>query len=114
MKFLTISPYLAIYSEPLCATYASFGGGGSHIITLMFCTNVKTFGFDSIVKMHSSLLGYIFFMFAELFLFLVFTGQFLVTCFSQYYVFNVECHHKHGCFLEILWTHIDGGLKMKK
>ena len=32
MKFLTIFLYLAIYSEPLCATYASFGGGGSHII----------------------------------------------------------------------------------
>ena len=31
LKFLTIFPYLAIYSEPLCATYVSFGGGGSHI-----------------------------------------------------------------------------------
>ena len=29
LKFLTTIPYLAIYSEPLCATYASFGGGGS-------------------------------------------------------------------------------------
>ena len=28
---LTIFPYFAIYSEPLYATYASFGGGESHI-----------------------------------------------------------------------------------
>ena len=33
-KFLTIFPYLAIYSEPLCATYASFGGGGSQMRAL--------------------------------------------------------------------------------
>ena len=32
MKFLTIFPYLAIYSEPLGMTYASFGGGGSHMV----------------------------------------------------------------------------------
>ena len=31
LKTLTIFPYFAIYSEPLCATYASFDGGGSHI-----------------------------------------------------------------------------------
>ena len=31
LKILTIFPYFAIYSEPLCATYASFGGGGSQI-----------------------------------------------------------------------------------
>ena len=30
-EVFTIFPYLAIYSEPLCATYASFGGVGSHI-----------------------------------------------------------------------------------
>ena len=30
--FFTIFPCLAICSEPLCATYASFGGGGSHIL----------------------------------------------------------------------------------
>ena len=38
-KFLTIFPYLAIYSETLCATYASFGGGGSHIFTQLTFTD---------------------------------------------------------------------------
>ena len=36
LKLLTIFPDLAIYSEPLCATYASFGGGGSHITIVIF------------------------------------------------------------------------------
>ena len=31
MKIFTIFAYFAIYSEPLCATYVSFGGGGSHV-----------------------------------------------------------------------------------
>ena len=31
LKILTILPLFAIYSEPLCTTYASFGGAGSHI-----------------------------------------------------------------------------------
>ena len=31
LKILTIFPYFDLYSEPLYATYASFGGGGSHI-----------------------------------------------------------------------------------
>ena len=31
---MTIFPYFAIYSEPLCATCASFGGGWSHIEVL--------------------------------------------------------------------------------
>ena len=34
-EVLTIFPHLAIYSEPLCATYASFGGRGPHISTLL-------------------------------------------------------------------------------
>ena len=38
MEFLTIFPYLAIYSESLSATYASFGGGG-HIYR---CYSINT------------------------------------------------------------------------
>ena len=30
--FFTIFRHLAIYSEPVCATYASFGGGGSQVV----------------------------------------------------------------------------------
>ena len=42
LKFLTIFPYLTIYSEPLCVTYASFGGGGSHmLINLPYITRDK-------------------------------------------------------------------------
>ena len=36
MKILTIFPYFANYSEPLCATYASFGGGGSYPVWARF------------------------------------------------------------------------------
>ena len=28
-------PNLAIYSEPLCETYASFGGEGSHMVNMV-------------------------------------------------------------------------------
>ena len=39
---MTIFPYFAIYSEPLCATYASFGGGGSHMCVCMcVCMNMQ-------------------------------------------------------------------------
>ena len=34
MRILTIFPYFAVYLEPLCATNASFGGGGSQMYTL--------------------------------------------------------------------------------
>ena len=32
-----IGPYLAIYSELSCTTYASFGGGGSHSLYVCEC-----------------------------------------------------------------------------
>ena len=39
MKILNICPYFVIYSEPSSATYASFGGGASHIyITFWVCS----------------------------------------------------------------------------
>ena len=47
MKILTIFPYFAIYSEPLFATYASFGGGGSHITDSDGCRPLKSHNYFS-------------------------------------------------------------------
>ena len=43
-NMLSILPYFAIHSEPLCVTYASFGGSGSHMVKYFLTTYLLVIG----------------------------------------------------------------------